>query len=214
MSQASFRVPTPVNEPVLSYAPGSPERAELKQTLERMVAERLDIPLVIAGEAVRTGRLAEARMPHDHRHVLATYHQAEAPQVQAAIAAALAAKPAWEALPFADRAGVLLRAADLLATRYRPILNTSTMLGQSKTAHQAEIDAACELIDFFRFNARFAEQLLAEQPNNAPQVSNSFDYRALDGFVYAVTPFNFTSIAGNLPTAPALMGNTVVFKPS
>ncbi|MBU6470354.1 MAG: L-glutamate gamma-semialdehyde dehydrogenase [Gammaproteobacteria bacterium] len=214
MSQASFRVPTPVNEPVLSYAPGSPERAELKQTLERMVAERLDIPLVIAGEAVRTGRLAEARMPHDHRHMLATYHQAEAPQVQAAIAAALAAKPAWEALPFADRAGVLLRAADLLATRYRPILNASTMLGQSKTAHQAEIDAACELIDFFRFNVTFAEHLLAEQPNNAPQVSNSFDYRALDGFVYAVTPFNFTSIAGNLPTAPALMGNTVVFKPS
>ncbi|HKS94171.1 MAG TPA: aldehyde dehydrogenase family protein, partial [Gammaproteobacteria bacterium] len=214
MSQASVRVPTPVNEPVLAYAPGSPERAELKQMLVRMASERSEIPLVIGGEAVHTGKLAEVRMPHDHRHVLATVHQAEAPQVQAAIAAALAAKPAWEALPFAERAAVLLRAADLLAARYRPILNAATMLGQSKTAHQAEIDAACELIDFFRFNVRFAEQLLAEQPSSAPQTWNRLDYRALDGFVFAVTPFNFTSIAGNLPTAPALMGNTVVFKPS
>lgn len=214
MSQASVRVPTPVNEPVLAYAPGSPERAELKQMLVRMASERSEIPLVIGGEAVHTGKLAEVRMPHDHRHVLATVHQAEAPQVQAAIAAALAAKPAWEALPFAERAAVLLRAADLLAARYRPILNAATMLGQSKTAHQAEIDAACELIDFFRFNVRFAEQLLAKQPSSAPQTWNRLDYRALDGFVFAVTPFNFTSIAGNLPTAPALMGNTVVFKPS
>lgn len=214
MSQTSVRVPTPVNEPVLSYAPGSPERAELKKTLAHMASERIDIPLVIGGEAVRTGKLAEVRMPHEHQHVLATFHQAEAPQVQTAIDAALAAKPAWEALPFAERAAVFLRAADLLATRYRPILNAATMLGQSKTAQQAEIDAACELIDFFRFNVRFAEQLLAEQPNSTQQTWNRLDYRALDGFVFAVTPFNFTSIAGNLPTAPALMGNTVVFKPS
>ena len=214
MTQASIQVPTPANEPTLTYAPGSPERAGLKQTLTHMASERIDIPLVIAGNAVRTGKLAEVRMPHDHQHVLATFHQAEAPQVQAAIEAALAAKPAWEALGFAERAAIFLRAADLLATRYRPILNASTMLGQSKTVHQAEIDAACELIDFLRFNVAFAERLLAEQPNSAPQIWNQFDYRALDGFVFAVTPFNFTSIAGNLPSAPALMGNTVVFKPS
>lgn len=214
MTYASVRVPTPTNEPAHSYAPETPERVELKKTLERMASERIDIPLVIGGEAVRTGKLSEVRMPHDHQHVLATFHQAEAPQAQAAIEAALAAKPAWEALNFSERAAIFLRAADLLATRYRPILNASTMLGQSKTAHQAEIDAACELIDFFRFNVSFAARLLATQPNNAPQNWNRLDYRALDGFVYAVTPFNFTSIAGNLPSAPALMGNTVVFKPS
>lgn len=214
MVHARVRVPTPANEPVLAYLPGSPERAELKQTLKRMASERIEIPLVIGGETVRTGKLAELRMPHDHQHVLATFHQAGAPQVQAAIDAALAAKPAWEALGFAERAAIFLRAADLLATRYRPIINAATMLGQSKTAHQAEIDAACELIDFFRFNVAFAERLLAEQPNSAPQTWNQLDYRALDGFVFAVTPFNFTSIAGNLPSAPAIMGNTVVFKPS
>ena len=214
MSHASARVPTPANEPVQAYAPGSPERAQLKNTLTRMAAERLEIPLVIGGEAVHTGKLGEVRMPHDHGHVLATFHQAEASQVQAAIEAALAAKPAWEALDFTERAAIFLRAADLLATRYRPILNAATMLGQSKTVYQAEIDAACELIDFLRYNAAFAERLLAEQPTSAPLTWNQLDYRALDGFVYAVTPFNFTSIAGNLPTSAALMGNTVVFKPS
>lgn len=214
MIHATVRVPTPANEPVLSYAPGTAERAEVKKTLERMASERIDIPMVIGGEAVRTGKTGEARMPHDHAHVLATYHLGDASHVQKAIDAALAAKPAWEAMPFADRAAIFLRAAELLATRYRPILNASTMLGQSKTVHQAEIDAACELIDFLKFNVAFAEGILAEQPISGPQMWNQLDYRALDGFVYAVTPFNFTSIAANLCAAPALMGNTVVFKPS
>lgn len=214
MVNASIRVPAPSNEPVLSYAPDTPERAELKKNLERMAAERIEMPLLIGGKAITTGKLGEVRMPHDHQHVLATYHQAGTAQVTAAIEAALAAKPAWEALPFAERASIFLRAADLLATRYRQILNAATMLGQSKTAFQAEIDSACELIDFLRFNVAFATRLLANQPNSAPRTWNQMDYRALDGFVFAATPFNFTSIAGNLPTAPALMGNTVVFKPS
>lgn len=153
-------------------------------------------------------------MPHDHQHVLATFHQGDRSHMRQAIEAALAAKPAWAALSFEERAAIFLRAAELLTTRYRPILNAATMLGQSKTAHQAEIDAACELIDFFRFNVAFAERLIAEQPLSDNTMWNQLDYRPLDGFVYAVAPFNFTSIAGNLPTAPALMGNTVVFKPS
>ncbi|AKU89715.1 L-glutamate gamma-semialdehyde dehydrogenase [Vulgatibacter incomptus] len=214
MIHATVRVPTPANEPILSYAPGSPERAELKKTLDRMASERIDIPMIIGGQEVRTGKLGEARMPHDHAHVLATFHNGEASHVQAAIDAALAAKAAWAALSFAERAAIYLRAADLLATRYRPILNAATMLGQSKTAFQAEIDAACELIDFLRFNVSFAQQLIAEQPISGPLMWNQLDYRPLDGFVYAATPFNFTSIAANLPLAPALMGNTVVFKPS
>ncbi|MGA9852690.1 MAG: L-glutamate gamma-semialdehyde dehydrogenase [Gammaproteobacteria bacterium] len=214
MINATVRIPAPINEPVFSYAPGTPERAELKKMLEHMASGRIEIPLIIGGEAVRTGKLAEVRMPHDHQHVLATCHQADVAQVHAAIDAALAAKPAWEALSFAARASIFLRAADLLASRYRPVLNAATMLGQSKTAHQAEIDAACELIDFLRFNATFAQQIIADQPASPVQTWNQLDYRALDGFVYAVTPFNFTSIAGNLPSAPALMGNTVVFKPS
>jgi len=204
----------PVNEPVLSYAPGTPERAELKATLDRMAGERIEIPMRIGGKEVRTGKVGEAVMPHDHRHVLATYHMGDRSHARQAIEAALAAKPAWAALPFAERAAIFLRAAELLATRYRPILNAATMLGQSKTAHQAEIDAACELIDFFRFNVAFAERLIAEQPLSERTMWNQLDHRPLDGFVYAITPFNFTSIAGNLPTAPALMGNTVVFKPS
>lgn len=214
MIHATVRVPTPVNEPVRSYAPGTPERADLKGALERMSAERIDIPMIIGGHEVRTGKIGEATMPHDHQHVLATFHQGERNHMRQAIEAALAAKPAWAALSFEERAAVFLRAAELLTTRYRPILNASTMLGQSKTAHQAEIDAACELIDFFRFNVAFAERLIAEQPISDNTMWNQLDYRPLDGFVYAVTPFNFTSIAGNLPTAPALMGNTVVFKPS
>jgi len=211
---ATVRVPTPFNEPVLSYAPGTRERAELKATLDRMAGERIDIPMVIGGKQVRTGRTGEARMPHDHRHVLATFHEGDASHVQAAIDAALAAKPAWAAMSFAERAAIFLRAADLLSTRYRQILNASTMLNQSKTAFQAEIDAACELADFFRFNVAYAQELIAQQPISGPLMWNQLDYRPLDGFVYAVTPFNFTSIAINLPTAPALMGNTVVWKPS
>lgn len=214
MMHATVRVPPAINEPVLSYAPGSPERAALKQALARMASERIDVPMIIGGKEIRTGRLGDARMPHDHAHVLATYHMGDSSHVQAAIDAALAAKPAWAALPFAERAAIFLRAAELLATSYRPILNASTMLGQSKTAYQAEIDAACELIDFFRFNVAYAEALIADQPISGPQMWNQLDYRPLDGFVFAATPFNFTSIAANLPTAPALMGNTVVFKPS
>ena len=214
MIHATVRVPLPVNEPVLSYAPGTPERAALKAMLAKMASERIDIPMVIGGKQVRTGKTAEARMPHDHRHVLATYHEGDASHVQAAIDAALAAKPAWASLSFGERAAVFLRAADLLQTRYRQILNASTMLGQSKTAYQAEIDAACELADFFRFNVAYAQDLIAQQPISGPQMWNQVDYRPLDGFVFASTPFNFTSIAVNLPAAPALMGNTVVWKPS
>lgn len=214
MIHATVRVPTPTNEPVLSYAPGTPERAELKKALDRMASERIDIPLVIGGKQIRTGKTGEARMPHEHRHVLATFHEGDATHVAAAIDAALAAKPAWAAMRFEERAAIFLKAADLLSTRYRPILNAATMLNQSKTANQAEIDAACELADFFRFNVAFAQELIAQQPISGPLMWNQLDYRPLDGFVYAVTPFNFTSIAINLPTAPALMGNTVVWKPS
>src|SRR5712692_4550416 len=214
MINAIIRVPTARNEPVFSYAPGTPERAELKDVLKRMASERIEIPLVIGGKQVRTGKTAEARMPHQHRHVLATYHEAEPAHVEQAIAAAMAARREWGTTPFHERAAIFLRAAELLATRHRPLINGATMLGQSKTAHQAEIDAASESIDFLRFNVQFADQLLASQPENGPQVWNLMDYRPLDGFVLAVSPFNFTSIALNLPTAPALMGNTVVFKPA
>jgi len=209
------RVPTPVNEPVKSYAPGSPERAELKARLKSMSAERIEIPLRIGGKEVRGGTTAPAVMPHDHRHVLAEWHKASREHVQQAIAAARAAQQEWSAWPWEDRAAVVLKAAELLTTTWRATLNAATMLGQSKTAHQAEIDAACELIDFWRFNADFARRILAEQPpENSHGVWNRTDHRPLDGFVYAITPFNFTAIAGNLPTAPALMGNTVIWKPS
>ena len=208
------RVPSPTNEPVLGYTPGAPERAALKQALRDLAGHPTEIPLVIGGAAVRTGRTVQLVMPHCHRHVLATVHQAGPAEIEAAIAAARAAWREWSAWDFERRAAVFLKAADLLATRYRPIVNAATMLGQSKTAHQAEIDAACELIDFFRFNVHFAERLYAEQPLSSPGVWNYLDYRPLEGFVYAITPFNFTSIGGNLPTAPAIMGNTVVWKPA
>ena len=208
------KIPTPVNEPVLSYAPGTPERAELKRTLKELSGRQLEIPLVIGGKDVHTGRTVDVVMPHCHRHVLAKAHQAGPAELQAAIAAAREAWRDWSAWGFEQRAAVFLKAADLLATRYRPIVNGATMLGQSKTAHQAEIDAACELIDFFRFNVHYAERIYAEQPLSVPGVWNYLDYRPLEGFVYAITPFNFTSIGGNLPTAPAIMGNTVVWKPA
>ncbi|ADO74313.1 L-glutamate gamma-semialdehyde dehydrogenase [Stigmatella aurantiaca] len=214
MINAIPRVPPPQNEPILSYAPGSAERATLQSTLQRLASERLDIPLLIGGKAVRTGKTDEVRMPHKHAHVLATLHEADASHVEQAIQNALAVKDEWSRMPFQERAAIFLRAAELLASRYRPILNAATMLGQSKTAHQAEIDAACEAIDFLRFNVSFAEQLLAQQPVSGPQTWNLTDYRPLDGFVFAVAPFNFTAIALNLSTAPALMGNVVLFKPS
>ncbi len=211
---AYVRVPPPQNEPILAHAPGSPERAALQGELKRIAAERIEIPIVIGGQHVRSHRTDTVRMPHRHAHVLATVHEADASHVQPAIQTALAAKDEWARMPFASRAAIFLRAAELLATRYRPILNAATMLGQSKTVYQAEIDAACEAIDFLRFNVHFAQQLLSEQPVSSAQTWNMLDYRPLDGFVFAVTPFNFTAIALNLCVAPALMGNVVLFKPS
>ena len=208
------RVPPPVNEPVKVYAPGSPERAELKARLASMAAERIDIPLIIDGRDIRTGATATSVMPHDHRHVLADWHRADAAHVGDAIAAAKRAGAEWANWAQEDRAAVFLRAAELLTTTWRQTINAATMLGQSKTAYQAEIDSACELIDFWRFNPFYAQELNAEQPLSNATMWNQLDYRPLEGFVYAVTPFNFTSIAGNLPTAPALMGNTVLWKPA
>ncbi len=208
------QVPVPVNEPVRSYAPGSPERASLKQSLATMAAETLEIPIVIGGEHIHTGNMGHSVMPHDHSHVLANYHKATTDHVHQAIAAAASAQREWANWAWEDRAAVFLRAAELLTTSWRDRLNAATMLNQSKTSFQAEIDAACELIDFWRFNAAFAQELYAEQPLSDHTMWNQLDYRALEGFVYAITPFNFTSIAGNLPTAPALMGNTVLWKPA
>jgi 1-pyrroline-5-carboxylate dehydrogenase len=214
MSLGNFRVPPPINEPVKAYAPKSPERASIQKALASMSASPIEIPLVIGGKRVATGNTEKSVMPHDHRRVLATFHQAGHDEVAAAIAAAEEARPAWAAMPFEERAAVMLRAAEMLATTHRDVLNAATMLGQSKTVHQAEIDSACELIDFWRWNPHFAERILGEQPVSSPGVWNRMEHRPLDGFVFAITPFNFTSIAGNLPTAPVLMGNTVVWKPA
>ncbi len=204
----------PVNEPIRSYAPGSPERASVKARLASMAGERIEIPLVIGGKDVRTGALGHAVMPHDHGHVLADFHNARPEDVTAAIAAARDARAEWASWPWEDRAAVFLKAADLLTTTWRDTLNAATMLGQSKTIFQAEIDAACELIDFWRFNVAFAADLMAEQPVSTTAMWNQTDYRGLEGFIYAVSPFNFTAIGGNLTTTPALMGNTVVWKPA
>ena len=209
-----FRPPTPVNEPVRDYAPGSPERASLQLRLEQMKAERLEIPCIIGGKEVKTGKLKQAVMPHDKDHVLADVHQGGAKEVEAAIKAAGEAWHDWNRAPWEERATVFLRAAELLAGPWRDTLNAATMLGQSKTAHQAEIDAACELTDFWRFNPTFMVRIYEEQPMSAPGTWNRMEYRPLEGFVFAVTPFNFTAIGGNLPTAPAMMGNTVVWKPA
>ncbi len=214
MLNALSHAPPPVNEPVLSYAPGTAERAALKAELSRLASSELDIPLIIAGKEVRTGKQGSAVMPHAHAHVLGRHHMAGPAEVQAAIRAAVDAQHDWARMSQGARAAIFLKAAELLAGKYRPILNAATMLGQSKTAHQAEIDAACELIDFFRFNVHFAERILAEQPLSGPGMWNQVDARPLEGFVFAVTPFNFTSIAGNLPTAPAILGNTAVWKPA
>ncbi len=211
---ATRRVPAAVNEPVRAYAPGSAERAELKSRLAAMAKERIEIPLVIGGKEIRTGTTRQAVMPFLHSHVLADWHVAEPKHVKLAIDAALRARREWSGWPWEDRAAVILKAAELLATTWRATLNAATMLGQAKTAFQAEIDSACELIDFWRFNAQYAGELYADQPISSAGVWNQMEYRALEGFVYAVTPFNFTAIGGNLPTAPALMGNTVVWKPA
>ena len=208
------RVPTPVNEPVKQYAPGSPERAELKTRLETMARERVDIPIIIGGKEIRTKTTNQAVMPFNHRHVLADWHVAEAKHVDQAIKAALDARREWSSWPLEDRAAVLLRAAELLSTSWRATLNAATMLGQAKTVFQAEIDSACELIDFWRFNVSYAHELYQEQPLNSPGVWNHLEYRPLEGFVYAVSPFNFTAIGGNLSTSPALMGGVAIWKPA
>jgi 1-pyrroline-5-carboxylate dehydrogenase len=208
------RVPPPTNDVNLSYLPGSPERQALKAELARMASEPVDIPAVIGGQDVRSGRTEPVVMPHNHTHVLGQWHAVTDAHVSQAIDAALAARAEWASWPWHDRVAVFLRAAELLTTSWRPVLNAATMLGQSKTVFQAEIDAASELIDFWRFNPHFAQELYAEQPSSSHVMWNAAEYRPLEGFVYAVTPFNFTSIAGNLPTAPAMMGNTVVWKPA
>jgi 1-pyrroline-5-carboxylate dehydrogenase len=213
----TFGIPRPPaarNEPVKDYAPGSPERKSLTERLATMADERIDIPMVIDGRAVTSGDIYEVVMPHDTKHVLGDAHQGGSGHLEDAVAAARRAHPEWSALPWEDRAAIFLRASELLAGPWRDTINASTMLGQSKTVHQAEIDAACELIDFWRFNCEFVARIYAEQPLSPPGMWNQTDYRPLEGFVFAVTPFNFTSIAANLPTAPALMGNTVVWKPS
>ncbi len=207
-------VPPPVNEPVLSYAPGTPERKALQAELARQAGLEVEIPIIVGGQELRTGDVVTQVMPHAHGHVVARVHQADAAAVRAAVQAAREAHREWSAWRFEDRAAVFLRAADLLAGPWRQVLNASTMLGQSKTAFQAEIDSACELVDFWRFNPHYAEKLIAEQPGQAPGMWNRMDHRPLEGFVYAITPFNFTAIGGNLPTAPALMGNTAIWKPS
>jgi 1-pyrroline-5-carboxylate dehydrogenase len=208
------RVPAPVNEPVKSYAPGSPERAELKARLASMATERVEIPLIIGGKEIRTGRTQQSVMPFKHKHVLADWHMAEPKHVQMAIKAAMSARREWSSWAFEDRAAILLKAAELLATTWRPTVNAATMLGQAKTIFQSEIDAACELIDFWRFNVSYAEELYREQPISSPGIWNQLEYRPLEGFVYAVSPFNFTAIGGNLSTAPVLMGGVSIWKPA
>ncbi len=209
-----FFIEKPINEPVKSYAPGSPEKAELKAKLQELSSNQIEIPIIIGGEEIRTGDLGECRAPHDKNLLLGTYHKAKAEQVELAVAAARKARKDWAERPWQERAAIFLRAAQMLAGPYRQTLNAATMLCQSKTAHQAEIDSACELIDFWRFNSYYMQQVYAEQPDSAPGMWNQLDHRPLEGFVFAVTPFNFASIAGNLPTAPALMGCTVVWKPA
>ena len=208
----TFTIPEPRNEPVRDYAPGSPERESLKAKLEEMRSQTIEIPLVVGGEKIETGRMGECRSPHDHGTVLARYHMMEPEHVDMAIEAALEARKEWAAMPWNHRAAIFLKMADLLAGPWRDTLNAATMLGQSKSAHQAEIDSACEIIDFWRFNPWYVQRIYDEQPSSPPGTWNRMQYRPLEGFVYAVTPFNFTSIAANLPTAPAMLGNVVMWK--
>ncbi|MBX2926494.1 MAG: L-glutamate gamma-semialdehyde dehydrogenase [Saprospiraceae bacterium] len=214
MSNAIFQVPKAVNEPVLSYKPGSPERAELKAMLAELKKNEVEIPMYIGGKKVSTGRRVAMHPPHERKHVLGYYHEGDASHVHSAIEAALAAKPAWEAMPWEERAAIFLKAADLLAGPYRAKMNAATMLGQSKNVFQAEIDCVAELCDFYRFNAEYMTDIYRQQPISSPGIWNRVEYRPLEGFVFALTPFNFTSIAGNLPASPAVMGNTVVWKPA
>jgi 1-pyrroline-5-carboxylate dehydrogenase len=214
MSTGLFKVPIAENEEIVNYAPGTIERTRLKQTISDAWSSVIDIPMIIDGKQVRSENKIAVRPPHNHKQILGYYHRGDASHVQLAIKAALAAKERWADLPWENRASIFLKAASLLAGKYRSQINAATMIGQSKNAFQAEIDSACELIDFFRFNVQFLTDIYSQQPQSAPLTWNRLEHRPLEGFVFALTPFNFTSIAGNLPTAPALMGNTVVWKPS
>lgn len=214
MNNSRPSIPTAKNEPVLDYAPGSPERSSLQNKLRELKQDELEIPALIGGKALYTGDLEEIRPPHELSHRLGVVHKCGAKEAQQSIEASQDAWQDWANMDFTDRAAIFLKAAELLAGPWRDVLNASTMLGQSKNAYQAEIDAACELIDFIRFNVEYASEIYEEQPYSAPGVWNRLEYRSLEGFVFAVTPFNFTAIGGNLPTAPALMGNTVVWKPA
>ncbi len=214
MPKGNYTVPRPENEPVKSYRPGSPEKAELKAALAAARSVEVDIPMYIGGDEVRTENKIRISPPHDHQHTLGHFHEGDASHVEQAINAALGAKEQWAALSWEHRASIFLKAADLIAGPYRAKINAATMLGQSKSAYQAEIDAACEFIDFLKFNVSFMQEIYAEQPDSSPLTWNRMEYRPLEGFVFAVTPFNFTSIAGNLPGAPALMGNTCIWKPA
>jgi len=214
MKVGTFSYPMPVNEPILNYAPGSPEKLRQKSVLKELKGKVEDIPMVINGEEVRTGELKEIRPPHELSHLLGHFHMGDSSHVSAAINAALAARKAWADMSWENRAAIFLKAADLIATKYRPYMNGTTMLGQSKNVYQAEIDSACEIIDFLRFNVHFLDQIYRQQPISGPMMHNRSEYRGLEGFVLAVTPFNFTAIGGNLPTCVAMCGNVVVWKPA
>lgn len=214
MAKGSFEIPVAINEPVLNYAPGSPERKEVQTVYDKMWNEVIDIPMHINGRPVTTGNKQRVIPPHDHQHNVGSYHMGTADHVHQAIEASLGAKEAWEAMPWESRAAIFLKAADLIAGPYRARINAATMIGQGKNIFQAEIDAACEIIDFLRFNVQYMQEIYEEQPESSPTIWNRLDYRPLEGFTFAITPFNFTAIAGNLPTSMALMGNTVVWKPS
>jgi 1-pyrroline-5-carboxylate dehydrogenase len=214
MSNAYFKVPLPVNEPVKSYKPGSPEREELKKKIAELKSQQVEIPLIIGGKEIRTGNTEEIRIPHNHSHILGVYHKASKKEVDMAIEAALEARKEWAEMPWEHRVSVFLKMAELLAGPWRATLNAATMLGQSKTVHQAEIDSAAELVDFYRFNSYYFAKLMEDQPFSSAGIWNRMEYRPLEGYIFAVTPFNFTSIAGNLPTAPALVGNVSLWKPA
>lgn len=214
MNYGYFSYPMPANEPVLSYAPGSPEKARLKATLAELKKKPVEIPMYIGGKAVKTGNKKAIHPPHEIKHTLGYFHAGEEKHVRMAIDAALKAKEAWANMPWVERAHIFLKAADLMATKYRPYMNGTTMLGQSKNAFQAEIDSACEIIDFLRFNVHFLSEIYKQQPISSPGMHNRMEWRPLEGFVLAVTPFNFTAIAGNLPTSAAMCGNVVVWKPA
>lgn len=214
MGKGFFEVPVAVNEPVKSYAPGSAERKEVSETYKKMYNSTVEVPLYINGKDIKTGNTATMSPPHDHKHVLGTYHKAEKKHIEEAISTALKARKKWAVMPWEQRAAIFLRAAELLAGPYRAKINAATMLAQSKTIHQAEIDAACELIDFLRFNVQFMTEIYAEQPESTSDAWNRLEYRPLEGFIYAITPFNFTAIAANLPASAAMLGNVVVWKPS